>query len=484
MGALIAALDKRRRDATKKAVDMFKALKVTHAQTYGIASSTKIETEETIKALESQTLNSPIIVGYAFRKIATKDRLQPLKLEEAALVFDGRTYPSGTEESDAQAVARKLQSNREETAKTLIRDVDGDFAFVIAESDRLIAGRDALGIRPLYYGENRSHLALASERKALWKIGLKANSFPPGHVASADEHGLSFKPAKTLAYSEPKNMTLQAASNELRALLEHSVKARVHGLKEAAVAFSGGLDSSIVAILAKTSKVNVHLIHASLADQPEIETARKAAEELKLPIHTCVYTEENVQEILPKVVRLIEEADLLKTSVGIPIYWTARKAAEMGFNVMLAGQGADEFFGGYKKYVDCYLQHGNEKAQRLIFKDVLDMYKTNFERDFKICNFHGMELRLPFATFPIAKFAVNLPINLKMERSNRTLRKLVLRQVARNLGLPQFIAEKPKRAIQYTTGTSKILRKITKQKGVSMNEYLQKIFRNINRRCL
>jgi asparagine synthase (glutamine-hydrolysing) len=272
---------------------------------------------------------------------------------------------------------------------------------------------------------------------------------------------------------------MQAAAKELQTLLKHSVKERVSGLKEVAVAFSGGLDSSIIAFLAKNSGLNVHLIHVSLENQPEIEYAKKAAEELKLPIHVYLYNEEDVEGVLPDVLWLIEEPDPVKTGIGIPVYWAAEKTAEMKIKVMLAGQGADELFGGYKRYINDYSRYGNEKVEETILNDILSMYETNFERDFKICNFHNVELRLPFATYQIAKFAMDLPLELKLETQGSALRKLVLRRVAEKLGLPQFIAEKPKRAIQYTTGINKTLKKLAKRKGLSIKEYVQKMFQTV-----
>ena len=104
------------------------------------------------------------------------------------------------------------------------------------------------------------------------------------------------------------------------------------------------------------------------------------------------------------------------------------------------------------------------------------MHEANLERDFKICKHFNIELRLPFATHNMAKLATALPLELKMERIDNTLRKLVLRRVARDLGLPQPIADRPKKAIQYATGVSKAIKKMAKREGVSLNECTRKIF--------
>ena len=475
MGAIIAIVNKKGEDSTETAVAMLKMLKHKNIETFGIASPTAVKTEKSIETLRNESVNSPAVVGYVFAKISTQNQPQPIKVEDATFVFDGRIYP--TKVFSAEVVAKKLDRNCEEAAKNLIEESEGCFAFAIAESEKIITGRDAMGIHPFYYGENTDFAALASERKALWRIGIKAvDSFPPGNMALVDGNGFRFKPVKTLAYSRAKQITMQTAARKLQKLLQHSVKERVSGLSKVAVAFSGGLDSSIVAFLAKNSGVDVHLIHVSLRNQPETEQAKKAAEKLELPIHVYLYDGKDVEKALPKVLGLIEEPDPIKASIGIPLYWAAEKTAEMDFRVMLAGQGADELFGGYQRYVHVYLRYGREKLHETFFKDILKMHEVNFERDFKICNHHNVELCLPFATYQIAKFATGLPVELKIEMKDNGLRKLVLRQVAENLGLPQSIAKKPKRAIQYATGVNETLRKLAATKGMPMKEYIQETF--------
>ncbi len=475
MGALIAIINKKGRDATERAVAMLKMLKHDGIKAFGIASSTIVKIEKSIEDLQNQNLNMPTIVGHAFSKIFASDKPQPIKLENAALVFEGRFYPTSPKFSDMEIVAQKLQ-NRKEAVNTLF-DSEGCFAFAMVKSEKIVAGRDVMGISPFYWGENLEFAALASERKALWKIGIKnVKSFPPGHVALVDRKGFQFQRVKTLAYSKAKQASVQAAAKQLEKLLLRSVQDRVFGINKVAVAFSGGLDSSLIAFLAKTAGANVHLIHVSLKNQSETEHAKKAAEMLNLPLHVHLYSEKDVEKILPRVFWSIEEPDSIKASIGVPFFWTAEKVAKMGLKVLLAGQGADELFGGYKRYVNDYLRYGNEKVHRILFNDVLKMYETNFERDFKICNFHNVELRLPFATYQLSKFAINLPVTLKIRLPDDGLRKLVLRQATENLGLPQLIVKRPKKAMQYATGVNKIFSKLASKAKLSVKEYLQQKF--------
>jgi len=214
-----------------------------------------------------------------------------------------------------------------------------------------------------------------------------------------------------------------------------------------------------VAVLASKCPGNVQLIHVSLENQPETGEAKKAADDLNLPIQVYLFREADVEKVVSRVVGLIEEPDPVKASIGVPFYWTAEKTVEAGFKVLLAGQGADELFGGYQRYVNEYVLYGVEKVRRTMFDDVVKLHESNIERDVQICNFHDLELRLPFASYEIAEFALSLPVELKIEKKAGSLRKLVLRKVAENVGLPASISEKPKKAVQYSTGVKGALKK-------------------------
>lgn len=481
MGGIIAVVNKNGDNAIETAVTMLKTLAHKN-ESFGIASPNKISVGKSVEELQNQGAVSPIAIGHAFSRSSACDKPQPTKLEDTTLVFEGRIYPTRNRIFDFEAVAQKLQNSRE-GAESLVEESNGYFAFAVAEKERIVAGRDSIGVYPYYYGESRDFAGLASECKALWKIGIKnVNSFPPGHVAFVDKGGFRWQPVKTLKYQKPKQIAMSNAARELQKLLQKSVNERVKGLSEVAVAFSGGLDSSIVAVLAKNSCANVHLIHVSLVNQEETAFAKTAAEELKLPLHDYLHNEKDVEKILPEALWLIEDPNPVKIGIGIPFYWIAEKTAEMNLEVLLAGQGADELFGGYKRYVEDYLRYGSEKTCRIIFYDILKMHENNLERDFKICNFHNLELRLPFVTDSMLKFATKLPLNLKIEKKENGLRKLVLRQVAHNLGLPKRIVEKPKKAIQYTTGVDKVLKKLAARNGLTVKVYLQKTFQAVLKR--
>jgi len=114
-----------------------------------------------------------------------------------------------------------------------------------------------------------------------------------------------------------------------------------------------------------------------------------------------------------------------------------------------------------------------------MYRDVAKSYENNFQRDNKVCSFHKVELRLPFVDRDVVHFSLGLPLSLKIESAEDRLRKKVLREVAQNLSIPLFIANKTKKAVQYTTGVNKALQRLAKRKGLTLREYIEKNFRKV-----
>jgi asparagine synthase (glutamine-hydrolysing) len=475
MRTTIAVLNKWGEPALQTVIKTLKTFWVDQPLSFGVASPTKVIDNKSADVLCKQDIDSPALVGYAYTKEARKN-YDFLPLEGTTLVFEGKVYSPIPKTAITQQAA-KNPLHCEAQLQTLIEKAEGDYSFFMLNKEWIAAARDPIGVQPLYYGENRDFAAFASNRKALWELGIeKPVSFPPGNLAFASKDGFKFKAVKTFTFAEPKQVTMDAAAETLQKLLEQSVKVRLAGLKEVAVAFSGGLDSSIIAYMASKCGVKVNLIHVSLENEPETEAAMEAAEKLDLPMQIHLFKESDVEAVLPQVVDLIEEAEPVKASIGVPFFWTAQKTSEAGFRVLLAGQGADELFGGYQRYVNECCKDGGEKARKTMFNDVIRIHESNLERDEKICIYHDVELRLPFASFDLVEFALGLPVDLKFENKADSLRKLVLRKVALNLGLPASIVDKPKKAVQYSTGINDAVKKIAKKQDKTVNEYIAELF--------
>jgi asparagine synthase (glutamine-hydrolysing) len=460
MGAIAAAVNKQGEDAVAVVIEMLKQLKHRGADSISLATSTSTSTLESqsINELEAKRLTSNIAAGQNHSlNLAKKNRSPDLmKKRGCQLLFEGHLFPP-------------------------TQTFDGSYAFAQVFCDKIIVGRDMFGTAPLYYGENPTYYAAASERKALWKLGMKdVHSFPPGNLAIMSGKGFTFKPhARALKPTPQRRISLEKATSHLQKLLLESTKERLIDVDEVAVAFSGGLDSTVIAAWAQKCVPKVNLVTVSLENQPELQPAKKAAEILGLPFHLKTYRIADVERDLEKVLWLIEEPNVMKTSVAIPFFWTAETASKIGCKVLLAGQGADELFGGYHRYLNQYRRESAEAVQQSMFNDLMRSYEVNFQRDEPVCAYHGVELRLPYIDYEVARFALSLPLDQKIGSSTDVLRKKVLRQVAKNLGLPDSLVNRPKKAIQYATGVDKALRALTRKKDLKEQDYIEQIFEKV-----
>ncbi len=477
MKVTVGVLDKNGKSVVDRVFDTLESFGIWQPVNFGVISSKKSLFEKSLGILRRQGLNSSTLAAYVTSQPKSASSYESLKLDDAALLFEGKVYSPITQNALTQQVAME-PLHCEATLQTLIEQTDGDYSFLMVKDNWIAAGRDPIGVQPLYYGENKDIAAFATNKKALWKLRIENPlSFPPGNLCFVSREGFKFKPVKTLAIEEPKPLTIDDAAKTLQWLLEESIRRRLNSLKEATVAFSGGLDSSLIAFLASKCGIKVNLLHVSLENQKETEDSIEAAGSLNLPMHVHLFKDSDVEKTLPKVVNLIEEPDPIKASIGVPFYWVAEKAAEAGFKVVLAGQGADELFGGYKRYVTEYCKDGAEKVRRTMFKDIVNIHESNLERDLKITGFYDVDLRLPFASFKLAEFALSLPIECKMEQKQDTLRKLVLRKVALNAGMPVSVVDKSKKAVQYSTGINDAVKRIAKKQQKTVNEYITQLFK-------
>ncbi|MCX8177900.1 MAG: asparagine synthetase B [Candidatus Bathyarchaeota archaeon] len=473
MRAIVAVIDKRgERSASRRVVEMLEVFRCGGAEAFGVGTSKDLDVKSSLENLQCSEARAA--VGQAFFKVMPWDEPQPTFTDGAALVFNGRVYnPPEPIDFRKEFEGAKL----EDGAKSIIGKFEGGFAFAIANSDNIVLGRDSIGLYPLYYSENGDLFAAASERKALWRLGFdEVKSFPPGCMAVVDSRGIKMEGVKPLGDVCLTLMSMEEAAEKLKNLIECSVRERVWKLNKVAVAFSGGLDSSIIAALAQQFDVEVHLIHVTMNKHSEREQAEGL---IGTRMNLRLYGEEDVENALPKVLWSVEEPDPIKVAIGIPIFWAAEEAARLGFRVMMAGQGADELFGGYMRYLSTYISYGKEKAQRSMAADIMNMHRDNFERDVKVCLLHNVELRLPYAARNIVDFAMELPIEMKIDPAGNGLRKIILRRAAEKAGLSVQIVNRPKRAIQYSTGVDKALKKLAKKEGLTLSGFIQKVFQTL-----
>lgn len=260
---------------------------------------------------------------------------------------------------------------------------------------------------------------------------------------------------------------------KLKELLENAVKKTCFENK-IGVIFSGGLDSGIIAFLAKKfSNVTAYCVGVENSnDVLHVKNLVNKVKEFKIKIK--IFDIEEVKKILPKILKIVEDKNPTQISCAIPIYFASREANKDKIKVMLIGQGGDELFGGYNRY----LKHveNEKKLEKILLEDVENIYRDNLNRDVLVCKHNGIELRAPYMDEELKNFSLKIPIKLKIKEikdgefsscidivnKKKFVRKYILRKVAEEIELPKEIINRRKKAMQYGSGSWKILKKLEK----------------------
>ena len=395
---------------------------------------------------------------------------QPVSKNNLVMAFDGVLYnfntirnflkKVGCEDeivSDGQALVNLIDFYNKKDLLSAIQSalhlVDGDFAFAVWDGENLAIARDSLGVRPLFYAVSNELCAFASSRDSLYELGFE-------EIQTLKPENILFNWDDVAPTQNIYEKIMEVDASKLDKLLKLSVSKRVEGLDKLGVIFSGGVDSSILALLLEeiscNKKLDITLYAVGSEGSKDLEAAKYASEYLGLPLKTQTVTPELIKKHLGDVVHAIGDDNLMKIGVGLTTYFATRMIHEDGLKVAISGQGADELFGGYNRYLKSY-ENGDLEWE--IREDISNMYHVNLERDDACSMLNSVEIRLPFLDNNLVEYAINLPVKNKISGTEDVLRKNVLRKFAFNEGLDKEIAYRPKKAAQYGTGIDKILRK-------------------------
>jgi asparagine synthase (glutamine-hydrolysing) len=225
------------------------------------------------------------------------------------------------------------------------------------------------------------------------------------------------------------------------------------------VLFSAGVDSSLISVFARDFGLNPTLYNFGTEFSKDKEFAFKLAEDLRLPLEFLEISREEIEENIPfikeKLVEIEIDPNPMQVALAVGVYLVGKKAKEDGVQLMLCGQGSDELFAGYHKFeglTEEELQAGMEKGIRSVIAS--DIMRDNY-----MLKQSGIELMAPYTNQEFIDLALSIPIDLKIRDG---IKKYIIRKVAEKRGLPEYIALRPKNAMQYSSGIQKVVDKINK----------------------
>ncbi|MBI4451301.1 asparagine synthase C-terminal domain-containing protein [Candidatus Woesearchaeota archaeon] len=223
------------------------------------------------------------------------------------------------------------------------------------------------------------------------------------------------------------------------------------------VLLSGGVDSSLIArILSKEGAVFT-CYSVGLEGADDLAWAKKVAEFIERPLRQKVCTLDEADAYFRKAATIVPVKDVLSIGVGAVEIAAAEMAVEDGVEVLFGGLGSEEIFAGYERHQKAADVH--EECWRGL-RDV--MWKRDLTRDFAVANALGITFKTPFLDEHVIKAAMGIDASRKINSQHK---KVILREIAEDLGLPHEVAWRAKKAAQYGSKLDWAMEKLAAKHG-------------------
>jgi asparagine synthase (glutamine-hydrolysing) len=234
---------------------------------------------------------------------------------------------------------------------------------------------------------------------------------------------------------------------ELKNQLFQAVTQSVEGEDPIAIAFSGGIDSSLLAQICKKAGMRVSLLTVGFHGSHDIVFSQVIALKLALPHKIKIMNRQDLKERQEYIVNKLECRIISHLENCVAFLYLANLAKEAGIESILTANGCDELFCGYDRFRSVY-EGGSSQIRKLIREKITSELHLMNEVQMVTSDL-GIKIKQPFLSEKFISFAMQIPIENKIKSCNDLIRKHILRQVALSIGVPLEAAMKPKKALQY-----------------------------------
>jgi len=234
--------------------------------------------------------------------------------------------------------------------------------------------------------------------------------------------------------------------NKLEVELEKAIKETVLE-KQVGIAFSGGVDSTLLAKICSDLGYQVTLLTIGFPGSHDILFSKKVNEKMKLPHKILEIDTETFYKVSLKIKDKIKTDNLSWIENCIAFYYVSKLAKNLNINTVLTANGIDELFCGYNAYRDA-IKEGKQIVQELMDSKIDNELKMMKSINV-ICTEFGIKILQPFLSPDFIKFAKKIPLNYKIKDSEDLLRKHIIRKIAIDIGVPEISANQRKKALQY-----------------------------------
>ena len=403
------------------------------------------------------------IIGFERLSIMglTKEGMQPFKLNNNLLVCNGEIYCfrpirerlSETYHFMSTSDCEILLPLYEEKGVEMFKELDAEFACIIydAKKGSIVAARDPIGIRPLFYGYTEAgEIVFASEAKNLVGLVGKVMPFPPGHY---------YIDGKFVCYrdmTEVKTVVdddLEIICGNIHDKLVEGIRKRLDADAPLGFLLSGGLDSSLVcAVSAKILKEPIKTFAIGMStDAIDLKYAKEVADFIGSNHQEIIITKEDVINALPDVVHLLGTFDITTIRASIGMYLICKAIHEQtDVRVLLTGEISDELFG--YKYTD--FAPNAEEFQKEAAKRIRELYMYDVLRADRCISVNSLEARVPFGDLDFVQYVMSINPEKKMNVYGKG--KYLLRHAFEGDYLPDDILMREKAAFSDAVGHSMV----------------------------
>ena len=387
--------------------------------------------------------------------------MQPFSLDGNYLVCNGEIYGfrkikkeleseyTFKSESDCEI----LLPMYEKYGLSMFEKLDAEFALIIYDkkTGKLIAARDPIGIRPLFYAVGKDgEMMFASEAKNLIGLADKIMPFPPGHY---------YADGKFVCYNDiakreiPVSDDIDTVCRKIHDKLVAGIEKRLDSDAPLGFLLSGGLDSSLVcSVSSKLMKKKIRTFAIGMSeDAIDLKYAKEVADYIGSEHTEIIIDKDKVISSLEEVVSILGTYDITTIRASMGMYLICRAIHETTYvRVLLTGEISDEIFG--YKYTD--FAPDAEAFQREAEKRLSELYMYDVLRADRCISANSMEARVPFGDLDFVKYVMSIPASMKMNTYGKG--KYLLRRAFEGDYLPENILWREKAAFSDAVGHSMV----------------------------
>ena len=241
--------------------------------------------------------------------------------------------------------------------------------------------------------------------------------------------------------------------------MQNAVKETVSD-KKVGVAFSGGVDSTLLAKLVKDMEYDIHLLTIGFQDSHDINFAKEVNQILNFPHSISEIDPEKFKEVSQKINQTIKSDNLSWNENSIAFYYVAELAQKNGLKTVVTANGIDELFCGYNSYREA-IEAGEDEVVKMM-NDKLKNEKEMMVAINAVTAEFGVTMIQPFLLPNFIEYAKKIPVSEKIHGPDDMQRKHPIRELAMDYGIPEVAAQKQKKALQYGSKIHKSLLKSRK----------------------